>query len=112
MSSTNESESRLDQVFLATGFPANHPLMLDWANIKFALKRARQNTTDQPVDLTHLTHRNAFAEFEKWVSTYEENYPDRSDFALTMREREMWLFGYNHAESHRVEKLATKSIEG
>jgi hypothetical protein len=38
-----EAELRLDQLFIETGFSANHPCMLDWATVKFALKDARQN---------------------------------------------------------------------
>jgi hypothetical protein len=40
----NEAEDRLDQLFIECGWSANHPAMLDWATIKFALQDARLNT--------------------------------------------------------------------
>ncbi|MDD5006390.1 MAG: hypothetical protein PHS33_07850 [Candidatus Omnitrophica bacterium] len=50
----NEAESRLDQLFIETGFSANHPCMLDWATVKFALKDARQDkgSAEQQADNT------------------------------------------------------------
>ena len=53
--SLEEAESRLDQLFLETGFSANHPAMLDWVTVKFALKdalpikgSAKQQTDNKP----------------------------------------------------------------
>jgi hypothetical protein len=47
----------------------------------------------------HNNARNAIAAFEEWIPVYEANFPDRNDFALTIREREMWLYGYNAAKA-------------
>jgi len=40
----NKAENRLDQLFIECGWSADHPAMLDWATIKFALQDARQNS--------------------------------------------------------------------
>lgn len=48
--------------------------------------------------------KDAITAFEAWISIYEENYPDRNDSALTCREREMWLFGYNTANKYKNEE--------
>jgi hypothetical protein len=53
LQSAIDAEYRIDQLFLECDFSANHPVMLDWVAIKFALKNARQitkNTGLQPTN--------------------------------------------------------------
>jgi hypothetical protein len=60
---------------------------------------------DRPSDKEKL---NAVDALERWFSEYESNYPDQP--ALTIREREMWLFGYNTAMKRTHEPSKSEGV--